>query len=86
MRTPQLLTGSTKPNDRLNVIYLFPLEKKNNEATKRNLQQLHVDSTGREGTAGRDSTPVSSPASHFKRAHRRLPKTLSSGAEGKTHT
>lgn len=27
------------------------------------------------GTAGRDSTPVSSPAGHFKRAHRRLRKT-----------
>lgn len=40
----------------------------------RRLQEVHVDPTGRGGTAGRDSTPLSSPARHFKRAHRRLQK------------
>lgn len=51
--------------DRQTECDLFISIQKFQKATKRNLQELHVDPTGIEGTAGRDSTPLSSPASHF---------------------
>lgn len=38
------------------------------------LQDFHFDPSGRGGTAGRDSIPLSSPARLLKRAHRLLQK------------